>query len=376
MSPRIYSSPYPARPIPRTSTFTFLLSASSRDSERDGHSKSEAYIGNFPATRTAFVDAQTGTSITRGQLRAMALAFGYGLQARFSPVGARRGDTVLVFSPNSLAWPVVLFGCVAAGLKVTTANSAYTSRELAHQYVDSGARIVIAADEGVDIVRGMFAKLGIAREDGDARVVVTCRGDLRWAGGPGTPLHPLATGLLRMEDLLSLGALEEEERFDGDLSDETAYLCYSSGTTGKPKGVETTHYNAISLLTIVRTTFVPVQPTDVMIAILPFYHVYALMQVLQLPLIDGLPVVIQSRFEPTEYCANIARYGVSISLIVPPVLVVLARHAAAEEYDLSSLRYLCSGAAPLGKDLVQQVKARLSKRRKAGTVEVVVTQGY
>ncbi|KAJ7060923.1 AMP binding protein [Mycena amicta] len=370
MPPRIYASSYPSLRIPRTSVFSFLFAS-------HGHSGADSDIGGFPRTRPAFIDAATGVCLTRGQLVDLALALANGLRTR---LGLRRGDTVLLYSPNSLAWPVLLFGCVAAGLRITTANSAYTSRELAHQYTDSGASIVITTDEGVGTVRDMFnAELGI--RDGDARIVVTVPGDLRWAGGPepAAGMHPSAVGLLRMEDLLLSGRQAEEERFDGPLSDETAFLCYSSGTTGKPKGVETTHYNAISLLTIVRQSFHRSQSEDVMLAILPFYHVYALIQVVQLPLVDGLPVVIQTRFEPTEYCANIEKYRVTVSLIVPPVLVVLARHPAAEAHDLSSLKYVCSGAAPLGKELVDQVLQRLSKQRKAGggsESTLTITQGY
>ncbi|KAJ7665916.1 AMP binding protein [Mycena polygramma] len=361
MSPTIYTSPHPDVHIPKTSVFTRVFA-----------SRGPGDVGGFPGSRKAFIDAASGAYITRAQLLDLSLSFGHGLRTHpTTKASARRGDTLLIYSPNSLAWPVVLLGSVAAGLRCTTANSAYTSHELVHQYTDSRAKLVITTEDGVKTVRAMFAELGVAKREGDRRIIVVGR-DLRWAGGPAAQLSADVAGLLTMEELLKGGTLEHEERFDGDLSNETAYLCYSSGTTGKPKGVETTHLNVIGLLSIIGPHFPYTTPQDVMLGILPFYHVYALTQVIHLPLVAGLPVVIQPRFEPNEFCANIEKYKVSMSLIVPPILVVLARHPAAEKYKLSTLRYLCSGAAPLGKDLVHQVKQRL---RKTGTV-VDIAQGY
>ncbi|KAJ7449083.1 AMP binding protein [Mycena galericulata] len=366
MSPTVYKSPFPDVDIPQSSIFTHLFAS---------RTPAGGDVGGFPGSTKAFIDAASGACITRQQLLDFSLRFGFGLRThpRTAP-SAKRGNTVLIYSPNSLAWPVVLFGSVAAGLRCTLANSAYTSRELMHQYTDSRAHLVITTDDGLSNVRAMFAELGVARAEGDRRIIVLTQ-DLTWAGGPAAKQSSDAAGLVTMEELLKGGRLPQEEKFDGALSAETAYLCYSSGTTGKPKGVETTHRNVISLLSIVSACFPATNPDDIMLSILPFYHIYALTQVLHLPVLYGLPVVIQSRFEPVSYCANIEKYRASSSLIVPPILVVLARHPAAEKYDLSSLTYLCSGAAPLGRDLVHQVKKRLMSKRTNGQ-SLVIVQGY
>ncbi|KAJ7199315.1 AMP binding protein [Mycena haematopus] len=359
MSPTIYTSPHPEVSIAKTSVFTHVFT-----------SRGPGDIGGFPASMKAFIDSVSGAYITRAQLLNLALAFAHGLSNHpNTKLFAKRGDTVLIYSPNSLAWPVVLFGCVAAGLRCTPANSAYTSQELAHQYRDSRAKLVITTDAGIKTVREMFVQLGVGKKDGDERMVIVGR-DLQWAGGPSAKPHADASGLLTMEALLKGGKLGREENFDGALSNETAFICYSSGTTGKPKA-STTHLNMISLLSMVGPHFPPLVKGDAMIACLPFSHILG-HQVVQLPLVLGLPVIIQPRFEPNEFCANIEKYKITHSLIVPPILVVLARHPAVEKYKLSTLRYLCSGAAPLGKDLVLQVEQRL---RKNGAV-CDITQGY
>ncbi|KAJ7697632.1 AMP binding protein [Mycena rosella] len=364
MPPTIYKSPHPDVPIPQTSIFTRVFAA-----------QGPGDVGGFAGSMKAFTDAASGAYITRAQLRDLSLSFAHGLRTHPATApSAKRGDTVLLYSPNSLAWPVVLFGAVAAGLRCTTANSAYTSGELAHQYTDSRAGLLITIEEGVSTARAMFAHLGVSRADGDKRIIVLGH-DLGWAGGPSAQRSAESAGLLTMEDLLKGGKLEQEEKFEGALSNETTYLCYSSGTTGKPKGVETSHLNIGALLSIVPANFPTSTPQETMLGILPFYHVYSLTQVIHLPLVLGLPVVIQQRFEPVEFCANIEKYRISYTLIVPPILVVLARHPAAEKYDLSTVRYMCSGAAPLGKDLVNQVKQRLLKNRRPDE-GLVITQGY
>lgn len=117
---------------------------------------------------------------------------------------------------------------VAAGLRCTLANSAYNARELAFQYTDSGANLIFASEEGVPTARETLKSLGLSTDDSNKRIVVMSSG-LAWAGGPSVPITPDSQGLSTVADLLHLGSLKEEEKFDGDLANETVYLCYSSG---------------------------------------------------------------------------------------------------------------------------------------------------
>ncbi|KAJ7060930.1 hypothetical protein C8F01DRAFT_1253407 [Mycena amicta] len=265
-SPRIYTSALPPVALTHTSLFTRLFGP---------RTSSGLDIGGFAPTAPAHIDAVTGTTLSRAQTRDFALTFAHGL--RNHPTTApysKRGQTVMFFAPNALASPVLLFGCIAAGLRCTLANSAYTPRELAHQYSDSGAALIITTPDGLAVVRSMFADVNIDEQEGLARVVVFEPQDLRWAGGRASPAR-CRTGTVMFEELLGMGKLDSEERFDGRDAHETVYLCYSSGTTGKAKGVETSHHNLTVVIDIMAHIY-PALPAERnrALGILPFYHIY------------------------------------------------------------------------------------------------------
>ncbi|KAK0486158.1 AMP binding protein [Armillaria novae-zelandiae] len=352
MPAKIYTSPDPSVPIVSHSIFTHLLA-------KDGD-----LVGGHPASLPAFVDSASGTTITRAQLRSLALSLGYALQ-NHPRISAKRGDTVLIYSPNSLAWPVAVFGSISAGLRTTFANNAYTSRELAHQYIDSRASYVFTTEEGLPTVREMFKTIGVGSE-GDK--ILLFSNSLSWAGGPDAPRSPRTTDLLRQ--------LQEEEKFEGDLAQNTVLLCYSSGTTGKPKtpsdlSSKTKHQNLTSVVDMTNfgLRYIAGEP---ILGVLPFYHIYGAVKLLLFPLKCGSPCIIQPRFDPVQFCANIERYKIKLALIVPPIMVVFARHPAVEQYDLTSLKVLISGAAPLGAALTKQVNDRLRARK----VNCAIVQGY
>ncbi|KAF9646482.1 acetyl-CoA synthetase-like protein [Thelephora ganbajun] len=348
----IYHSPIPDLAIPDESLFTFLF---------EGKVDRE-----IPGTTPAFIDAPTGRSVTRSELKTACLSLGWGLRNIFAGLGGMeitRGDTVMIFSPNSFAWPFALFGSIAAGFKVTLANSSYTPAELGYQWKDSGAKVVFTHPVFVPTVATMLEANGASKEEARKRIVIMGVKDR----------NATAKGFIHMDDLFGKGSLSAAERFDGPLSNETAYLCYSSGTTGKPKGVESTHKNIISNCLMIRPAFPPTQvEKDVMLGILPFYHIFGGVMLLPFAMVVGSPVVIMPQFEPEVFCRNIEKYKVTISLIVPPVCLAILHHPATNKYNLKTLRLLMSGAAPLGASLIQAVHDKL----KSVGAHTIILQGY
>ena len=147
---------------------------------------------------------------------------------------------------------------------------------------------------------------------------------------------------------------------------DLAALPYSSGTTGLPKGVMLTHRNLVANLC-------QIEPLDIMrgddtaLCVLPLFHIYGLVVIMNLSLRVGATVVMMPRFDFAEYLDNLERRRVTVAHVVPPIVLALAKQPAVEGRDLSSLRLLFSGAAPLGAELTRACSERLG---------CAVRQGY
>ena len=399
MAAAVLTSPHPKVPLFRRSIFTHLLGTAP---------DAPGLVGAFPATSPAFIDAETGTVLTRAALRSYALQFAHSLQNLPAPLAhpshPTSPPTVLIFSPNSIVWPILLHGAAAAGFRATLVNSAYTSTELAFQYTNARAHLVFAHPTLVHVVQDALKSIGCTESEIRSRVVVITSHWLTGVPDPGS------SHLVQLDTFLGRGALPHEVSFDGERSDETLYLCYSSGTTGQPKGVETTHYNLTSLIEILRPAWPGTTPCltpslprdtkgpqpDVIFGSLPYYHIYGAIKLLLFPLSLGTPAVVMAGFDPMRFCEAVERYRATILLVVPPMMVVLARHegmcsfvstynpnfvwvinglitplTAVEKYNMTSIRTMYSGAAPLGADLVATIRKRLHK---VGA-DVVVSQG-
>ncbi len=151
-----------------------------------------------------------------------------------------------------------------------------------------------------------------------------------------------------------------------DPANDLSVLPYSSGTTGLPKGVMLTHRNLVA--NIVQTdAAMPLEPEDVLIGVLPFFHIYGMTVIMNMGLWNGATIVTMPRFDLPQFLELIEKRQVTCAYVVPPIALALAKHPAIDEADLSSLRFIMSGAAPLGPELTDQVANRLS---------VPVTQGY
>ncbi|EKM53455.1 uncharacterized protein PHACADRAFT_197887 [Phanerochaete carnosa HHB-10118-sp] len=350
---KIYTSPYPPVPLVHESVFTNLF---------------RTHFNEHPPDAPAFIDAATGFTITRAGTCDLSLSFAHGLRHAFSELGGvplARGDVVMVFSPNSIAWAPMMFGGWAAGLRLTLANSSYTPREVAHQWKDSGAKTVLVHPALLPVVLDAFKLVHVDTSEARRRIVVI---DWQTSHGSARPGE-----FICMTDLMDKGRLSEEEKFLGEQAHETTLLCYSSGTTGKPKGVETTHHNLTSMFDMAAITFPKLSnPNPRMLAMLPLYHIYGIIKLLGCQLHRGVPLVIMEKFEPVAFCRAIQDHKVTQAFIVPPVCVVLSQHPAVEQFNLTSLEWLLCAAAPLSQQLLMMTNDRLH----SVGARVSITQGY
>jgi acyl-CoA synthetase (AMP-forming)/AMP-acid ligase II len=285
-----------------------------------------ARLGDKPA----LVDGATGRTISYRQLAAGVERVAAGLVARgFAP-----GDVLALYSPNLPEYALAAYGAMAAGGIVTGANPMLTTEELATQLADARTRVLVTAPPFLDRALAAAEKAGV--ED----VVVFGEGE---GATPFRELiahhHPPATVTTDP---------------DGDV----AALPYSSGTTGLSKGVELTH---TALVTNVRQSqaVLGFREDDVVVAVAPFFHAVGFNIVLPCTLAAGATVVTLARFDLEAFLRTIQDYRATLTIVVPPVVLALARHPLVDSFDLSSLRQLGVGAAPLGADSEQRCAERL-----------------
>ena len=289
--------------------------------------------------RIALIDGSTGEETTYGQLRAQIDALAGALAAR----GIAVGDVVALHSPNVPAFATVFHGILRAGAIATTTNALYTADEIANQLRDSGARLLFTLSALLPQAMEAASAVGLAQSD-----VIVLDG---------------AEGHTSLRDLLDLGAPAPEVSFDP--ATHLAVLPYSSGTTGHPKGVMLTHRNLVANVAQ-SVPNVGVAAADRVLAVLPFFHIYGMTVLLNLALAQRASLVTMPRFDLSEFLRCIAEYKCTYLFIAPPIAVALAKHPLIDQYDLSSVDTVFSGAAPLDGVLAQAVADRIHVRMRQG----------
>jgi acyl-CoA synthetase (AMP-forming)/AMP-acid ligase II len=309
----IHRGPYDDVEIPDTDVTSFVL-------ERAGE------LGDKPA----LVDGPSGRTLTYAELERGIRALAAGLAGR----GFGKGDVLGVYMPNLPEYAIAFHGAASAGGMCMTVNPLYTADELAHQLSDSGARFLLTVPPFLEVAREA------AERAGTEEVFVVGEAD------GATPLTDL------------LGDPAEAPQPDIDPAGDLAVLPYSSGTTGLPKGVMLTHRNLVANM---QQALVPtaVHDDDVLIGVLPFFHIYGMTVIMNLGLRQGTTVITMPRFDLGQFLDLIEQHGVTRAFVVPPIALALAKHPAVDERDLSSLRLIMSGAAPLGPELSEQVAKRI-----------------
>ena len=303
----------PAPEIPDQDLASFTL-------ERAGE------LGDKPA----LVDGGSGRTITYAELDRYTAALAGALTKR----GIDKGDVVAIYMPNVPEYAVIFHGVLRANATNTTANPLYTSHELAHQLTDSGAKMLFTIADFLDTAKKAAEEVGIS----DIVVVGDSEGD-----------EPTLADLL--------GEDAEGPEIDVDPENDLAVLPYSSGTTGLPKGVMLSHRNLIANALQTGST-IPVEDEDISIGVLPFFHIYGQTVIMNLGLRNGVTIVTMPRFDLDGFLGLIEDRKATVAYVVPPIALALAKHPAVEGRDLSSLRMIMSGAAPLSAELAKAVAER------------------
>jgi acyl-CoA synthetase (AMP-forming)/AMP-acid ligase II len=303
----------------------------------------------------AIIDGPTGRVLTYSELASSVRKAAAGLAAR----GVAQGDVIALCSPNSPEFAVAYYGALAAGALVTTVNPLAPAGDVARQLTHSGARWLITTAARAQGSAGEAAAAAGVRE---TFAIGTASGSTA-RGSATSASADAAGGSGRATPFAALTDTDHPNRLPPVDPDDNAVLFYSSGTTGLPKGVLLSHRNLVASLCQTRAVH-RVGPDDVVATVLPLYHIFALQITLSLGLAAGATVITMPRFDLETFCGLVQEHAVTRVEVVPPIVLGLARHPAVTGYDLSSLRLITSGAAPLGAALATECARRLDCRVK------------
>ncbi|KAF2452189.1 acetyl-CoA synthetase-like protein [Karstenula rhodostoma CBS 690.94] len=345
--------------IPQVSLPTYLFDSPTAD------------LPKTPALISAKYPEKYYISVHTYRLYAQRLAVGL-LRAGLQP-----GERVLLFSGNTLFFPTVMMGIIMAGGIYTGANPTYVARELAYQLKDSGAKYLLCAEGSLDTGIAAAQEAGLPASS----VFVFDDGVATFEGRTVENHAPALGGTIRHWTTLLASEADGRAYAWPDLRtpaelDTVVALNYSSGTTGLAKGVMITHANYVAnsaqqmWMSTMAADYAQRRPSIKHLCFLPMYHAMAQALFCVNATKMRLPVYVMPKFDFIEMLQYIQKYQITDLVLVPPVIVAMAKHPAVQNFDLSSVVKVGSGAAPLGREIAEEFEKLWPDRR------VNVKQGW
>lgn len=336
-SPNIVRSPYADVPIPEAVLADFFWEKAEKWSEL-----------------TALVCGVTGREMKYKELRLLSKR----LATSLLKDGIKPGDVVAMILPNMPEFPVIALGLLEAGFIVTTINPLYTADEIVYQIRNSKAVGIFTIPEKLDTV--LEAKSILEQEDAanPSKLRIICTnyvlGDEPQLPKGVERLSPLIDDNVDVSILPSLKG-KSQTTYD------VAVIPYSSGTTGRPKGVCLTHRNLISGITCMHVLGDVEDATsssqEVVPAVLPFFHIYGLSVVLLQTLYCGGKVVTLPKFEENTFLNALKKHKSTVLYVAPPLVLYLGSSPNVTEEHLRTVKIILSGAAPVAEsDIMKCVK--------------------
>ncbi|XP_030955102.1 4-coumarate--CoA ligase 1-like [Quercus lobata] len=285
--------------------------------------------------RPCLINSSNGATYTYAEVELISRKAASGLDK----LDIKQGEVIMLLLQNCPEFMFAFLGASHIGAIITTANPFYTPAEVAKQAKAANTKLIITQGLYVEKVKD-FAK------ENDIKVM--CIDE--------SPVE----GYLHFAELTQ--ADENEIPAVKINPDDVVALPYSSGTTGLPKGVMLTHRG---LVTSVAQQVDGENPNlyfhkdDVILCVLPLFHIYSLNSVFLCGLRVGAAILIMQKFEIVKLLELVEKFKVSIAPFVPPIVLAIAKSPEVNKYDLSSIRTVMSGAAPMGKELEDAVRAKL-----------------
>ncbi|KZP07131.1 amp dependent CoA ligase [Athelia psychrophila] len=319
-----------------------------------------------PTDTAWLIDDATGRKVFYEELRERTHGLANALHHKYA---FGNDDIACIFSPNDVDYPVAVWAAHRLGGAVSTANPSYTIDEFVHQLTAVKPAILLTDPAVLSTALEAARKVGLP-----ANRVILFR---RIADSP--------SSMVSLDELIAHGLSStappfvEHHMAPGEAKSKVAFYCFSSGTTGAPKAVAIAHYALIAnviqqaVMTRVGEANIPkdeqrYRPGDIASGILPLFHIYGLVANLHAMLFYGMSVVLIPKFNFEGFLKSIVRFQMTHILLVPPMVVLLCKRSAVQKYDLSSVRGVSSGAAPLSAEILPLLTALLPR--------ATISQGY
>ncbi|GAE26149.1 long-chain-fatty-acid-CoA ligase [Halalkalibacter wakoensis JCM 9140] len=275
-------------------------------------------------------------------------------------LGVKKGDRVAIMLANCPQGVISYYGALMVGAVVVQTNPLYVERELEHQLIDSGAKVIICLDL-------VFPRVQKVRSNTSLEYVIVT-GIKDYLPFPKNLLYPFVqkknTGIkvdvvydkntLSFKPFLKAGSLQDLN-VSLDPVEDIALLQYTGGTTGPAKGVMLTHQNlVVNTIQCIHWTYKTVPGKERGLAVLPFFHVYGMTVSMNFGIMNGFTTVILPKFDPKMVLKTIEKQKITLFPGAPTMYVALVNDPTITDYDLSSIKACLSGAAPLPLEVQQK----------------------
>ena len=279
------------------------------------------------------IDGVDGRKFTAGDVIDHVKRLAGGLRA----AGHVPQKPVALMAPNSPEYCIIFHAIAWAGGTITTLNPTYTAHEIRHQLRASGAGLLITVPATLAVAKEALKELP------EVQICVIGHADDDDSDD--------------CQSLSELYGTAQEQQYPVDLDRHSVALPYSSGTTGLPKGVCLSH-RSLSMNIDQTAKGAEFQAGETAAAFLPFFHIYGMTVLMNMHLACGGVLVTMPRFDLEVFLRICQDHRARRMWIVPPVALALAKHPLVDDYDLSALEQVFSGAAPMGNALSDAVASR------------------
>ncbi|HEY7347031.1 MAG TPA: long-chain fatty acid--CoA ligase [Ktedonobacterales bacterium] len=293
-----------------------------------------------------------GHPISYGDLARQSEGFAAALRLR----GIQPGDRVAILLPNFPHFLPAYFGTMRAGAIAITMNPTYRPPEIRHIFTDAQVAAAVVWSDVLPLVQQAIG------EDAYPRLLIsvslpTSEGDTAApSSAPAGAAHVETIGFEQFlgEAAAAIATGKAPEPIAEPTPDDVAVILYTSGTTGRPKGAMLTHRNLLSNAQAI-IQLADLTPNDVLMSVLPLFHVFGSTVCMVAPLLAGAPIVLVPRFDPRRLLPTIQQHKVTILAGVPSMYALLLRTPLATQ-DISSLRLCVSGGAALPGEILRAFK--------------------